>query len=106
MGKVFNSVSTGEWAPTLGLWHIAGTALLGANTVPIEAAGPLQESTVCDPQAGDSKSNGVSLGLQQPREENVGPSLTLPTAYAKGIKDMENSYNFKIQNSISSSGQP
>lgn len=105
MGKVFHSVSTGQWGPELGLWHTAGTVLFGAHTVPIQAAGPPQESTECDPQAGDSKSGGVPLGLQQPWEEKFGPSLTPRTAYAKGIKDIENSCILKFQNSISSSGQ-
>lgn len=46
-----------------------------------------------------------SPGLQQPWEEKFGPSLTPRTAYAKGIKDIENSCILKFQNSISSSGQ-
>lgn len=95
MGKVINSVSPGEWAPEL--WHTAGTAQFGDDAVPVQE---------CGPQAGDSSSDSVSLSLQQAWEERVGLSLTPPTAYAKGIRDMENSYILKCQNSISSSGQP
>lgn len=39
------------------------------------------------------------------KEAELGPSLVCPTAYAKGIKDVENRYTLKLQHRISSSGQ-
>lgn len=85
MGKVFNSVSS-----ELGVWHTAG-AVLCSWYCPSSGCRSPAGGNEYDPQAGGSRSEGVSLGLQQPWEEKLGLSLTPSTAYVKGIKDMENS---------------